>query len=131
MNVAVGCARLGLATNLITHYADDKDCRLIGSHLQWNDVSVLRGGTAATSRARQRSAPTGAPPTLSISLGSQPRFHTAIRPPLTLLQAAKEAYIGYDPNCGPAIYTDVDSAHRRAEMFGPQWHREDQRRGWL
>lgn len=51
LNVAVGYARLGLTANLVTHYADDQDGRLIDRYLQSNGVSIINGGTAATSTA--------------------------------------------------------------------------------
>ena len=141
MNVAVGCARLGLATDLITHYADDPDGRLLDEHLQCNQVSVLRGGTAATSNATATVGDDGSAtyvfnvtwdihgaslPALA-SVQAATHVHTGsiatVLPPgddscFVLLQAAKgHATISYDPNCRPAITPDVDAARRQAEMF--------------
>lgn len=141
MNVAVGCARLGLTTNLITHFADDQNGSLIENHLQSNGVSVLRGGTAATSTATATVGADGSatyafnitwdihgatlPALVSVQASSHvhsgsiatvlPRGEDAC---LVLLQTAKgHATISYDPNCRPAISPDVDAARRQAEMF--------------
>ncbi|XAZ30114.1 PfkB family carbohydrate kinase [Paenarthrobacter ureafaciens] len=141
MNVAVGCARLGLTTNLITHFADDQDGSLIDNHLRCNGVSVLRGGTAATSTATATVGTDGSAtyafnitwdihgatlPALA-SVQASAHVHTGsiatVLPPgedtcLVLLQAAKgHATVSYDPNCRPAISPDVDAARRQAEMF--------------
>lgn len=141
LNVAVGCARLGLATNLITHYGDDPDGRLIDNHLQYNSVSVLTGGTACTSNATATVGADGnatyafninwdihgaSLPALA-SVQASAHVHTGsiatVLPPgddacFVLLQAAKgHATISYDPNCRPAISPDVDAARRQAEMF--------------
>jgi fructokinase len=51
LNVAVGAARLGLKTNLVTHYAEDRYGLMIEEHLQTNGVHVINGGTTPTSTA--------------------------------------------------------------------------------
>ena len=51
LNVAVGVARLGLATTLVTHYAGDPYGDMIEEHLSANGVTAIRGGSAPTSTA--------------------------------------------------------------------------------
>ena len=51
LNVAVGVARLGLATTLVTHYADDPHGLLIADHLGGNNVEAIVGGSLPTSSA--------------------------------------------------------------------------------
>ena len=60
LNVAVGAARLGLRTSLVTHYADDRHGLVIDEHLQANGVQVINGGTAPTSTALAELGPDGA-----------------------------------------------------------------------
>jgi fructokinase len=50
-NVAVGLARLGVRTTLLTCFADDADGRLLSEHLAAAGVEVLRSPAAATSTA--------------------------------------------------------------------------------
>ena len=40
LNVAVGAARLGLRTNLVTHYADDRHGLMIEEHLHGRTAST-------------------------------------------------------------------------------------------
>lgn len=60
LNVAVGAARLGLHTSLVTHYADDRHGLMIEEHLRQNGVHVINGGTAPTSTALATLGPDGA-----------------------------------------------------------------------
>jgi fructokinase len=141
LNVAVGAARLGLRTGLVTHYADDRNGLLIDEHLQANGVQVINGGTAPTSTALAALGPDGgADYTFSISwdisgaalpalasVEGSGHVHTGsiasmLAPgyaaTLTLVQAARgHATISYDPNCRPAISPDVASARHQAELF--------------
>lgn len=141
MNVAVGSARLGLATSLVTHYADDPNGLLIDRHLHSNGVSVIRGGNASTSTATATLGPDGAATysfTISWDLNgaslaalaavqTSAHVHTgsiaSVLPPgdhatLSLLDTAKEnATVSYDPNCRPAISPDVEAVRSRAELF--------------
>ncbi|WP_258804298.1 carbohydrate kinase family protein [Pseudarthrobacter sp. NS4] len=141
MNVAVGSARLGLATSLVTHYADDPNGLLIDKHLHSNGVSVIRGGSAPTSTATATLGPDGAATyvfdiswdlngaSLAALAAVQTSAHVhsgsiaAVLPPgdhatLALLDAAKEnATTSYDPNCRPAISPDVAAARSQAELF--------------
>lgn len=141
MNVAVGSARLGLATSLVTHYAYDPNGVLIDRHLHSNGVSAIRGGSAPTSTATATLGPDGAAAyTFDITwdlngvslaalaaVQTSAHVHTgsiaSVLPPgdqttLTLLEAAKEtATTSYDPNCRPAISPDVAAARRQAELF--------------
>lgn len=141
LNVAVGAARLGLRTALVTHYADDRNGLLIDGHLQANGVQVINGGTAPTSTALAALGPDGgADYTFSItwdisgaalpalaSVEGSGHVHTGsiasmLAPgdaaTLSLVQAARgHATISYDPNCRPAISPDVASARHQAELF--------------
>ncbi|MGO4189676.1 PfkB family carbohydrate kinase [Pseudarthrobacter sp. TAF60_1] len=141
LNVAVGAARLGLATTLVTHYADDPYGDLIEGHLSANGVAALRGGSAPTSTATATLGADGAAtyafniswdingaalPALEAVQRSQ-HVHTgsvaaAVAPgdqaALALLAAAGEhASISYDPNCRPGISPDVAAARAQAERF--------------
>lgn len=141
LNVAVGVARLGFASNLVTHYADDQYGLMIEEHLQSNGVTVIRGGSAPTSTATATLGARGAAayafdiswdlagatlPALA-AVETSSHVHTgsigALLGPgdqavLGLLEAAGEgATISYDPNCRPAISPDVTAARTRAERF--------------
>ncbi len=141
LNVAVGAARLGLATTLVTHYAGDSYGDMIEGHLNANGVTAIRGGSAPTSTATATLGPDGAAtyafnvswdingaalPALEAVQGST-HVHTgsiaAVVAPgdqttLALLEAAREqATISYDPNCRPAISPDVAAARTHAECF--------------
>ncbi|MDV8149023.1 carbohydrate kinase [Arthrobacter sp. B10-11] len=141
LNVAVGTARLGLATNLVTHYADDRYGLMIEGHLHSNGVTAVRGGSAPTSTATATLIPDGAAsyvfdiswdfngaslPALAAAEGSA-HVHTgsiaAVLPPeaqatLALVQAAREhATVSFDPNCRPGISPDATAARTQAELF--------------
>ncbi|MFF1386100.1 carbohydrate kinase [Arthrobacter sp. NPDC058288] len=141
LNVSVGVARLGPATNLVTHYADDRYGLMIEEHLHSNGVAVIRGGSAPTSTATATLNPGGAAtyvfdiswdingaslPALAAVEGSV-HVHTgsiaAVLPPgdqatLALVKAAREnATVSYDPNCRPGISPDVAAARAQAEAF--------------
>jgi fructokinase len=141
LNVAVGAARLGLATTLVTHYAGDSYGDMIEKHLSVNGVTAIRGGSAPTSTATATLGPDGgatyaftiswdingaALPALEAVQGSR-HVHTgsiaAVVAPgdqatLALLAAAREhASISYDPNCRPGISPDVDEARAQVERF--------------
>ncbi|MEO5320629.1 carbohydrate kinase [Arthrobacter sp. CC3] len=141
LNVAVGAARLGLATNLVTHYAADRYGLMIEGHLLANGVTVVRGGSAPTSTATATLNPDGAAtyafdigwdingaslPALAAVEGSE-HVHTgsiaAVLAPgdqatLALVKAARRhATISYDPNCRPGISPDAAGARAQAELF--------------
>lgn len=141
LNVAVGTARLGLPTSLVTHYDDDAYGLMVDQHLQSNGVAAVRGGAAPTSTATAILGPDGAAtyafditwdingaslPALaaveasthvhtgSIATMLQPGNHAT----LALVEAAQAgATVSYDPNCRPGISPDVASARRQAEDF--------------
>jgi fructokinase len=141
LNVAVGAARLGLHTSLVTHYADDRHGLVIDEHLQANCVQVINGGTAPTSTALAALGPDGAAQyTFAVTweingaalparaaVESSAHVHTGSiatalppgdRATLALVQAAREhATVSYDPNCRPGISPDVATARRQAELF--------------
>jgi fructokinase len=141
LNVAVGAARLGLQTSLVTHYAEDRYGHMIEEHLNSNGVQVIHGGTAPTSTALATLGPDGAAEysfsitwdingaalaALAAAEGST-HVHTGsiatVLPPgrqatLALVEAArKQATISYDPNCRPAINPDTAAAREQAELF--------------
>ncbi|WP_018763303.1 carbohydrate kinase family protein [Arthrobacter sp. 135MFCol5.1] len=141
LNVAVGVSRLNSAVNLVTHYDDDRYGLMIEEHLQSNGVTVIRGGSAPTSRATATLAADGAAtyefdiswdlsgatlPALA-AVETSHHVHTgsiaALLAPgdqavLGLLGAAgKRATISFDPNCRPSISPDVGAARRQAERF--------------
>jgi fructokinase len=141
LNVAVGAARLGLQTSLVTRFAADRHGLLIGEHLRSNGVHVINGGTSPTSTALATLGPDGAADyTFSVTWdvsNTSLRALTAIRdsthihtgsiaaalPPgdqatLDIVRAAGgHATISYDPNCRPAISPDAAAARRQAERF--------------
>lgn len=141
LNVAVGTARLGLPTTLVTHYDDDAYGLMIDQHLQSNGVTPVLGGAAPTSTATATLGPGGAATyafdiTWDINGASLPALaaveasahvHTgsiaALLSPgnhatLVLVEAALEgATVSYDPNCRPGISPDVAAARRQAEDF--------------
>jgi fructokinase len=141
LNVAVGAARLGLQTSLVTHYAEDRYGLMIEDHLRSNDVQVINGGSGPTSTALATLGPGGAAEyafsiTWEINGASLPALaaveasthvHTGsvatVLPPgdqatRVLLEAARgHATISYDPNCRPAISPDAAAARRQAELF--------------
>lgn len=51
LNVAVGCARLDLRANLITHFAEDPHGLMIADYLATNGVGTIVGGSFRTSTA--------------------------------------------------------------------------------
>ena len=140
LNMAVGAARLGLATTLVTDYAGDPHGDLIEGHLNANGVTAIRGGSAPTSTATATPGPDGgatyafniswdingaALPALEavqrsrhVRTGS---IAAAITPgnqaTLALLAAGEHASISYDPNCRPAISPDVAAARAQTERF--------------
>ncbi|WP_426226654.1 carbohydrate kinase family protein [Pseudarthrobacter sp. DSP2-3-2b1] len=141
LNVAVGAARLGLETSLVTHFADDRFGRMIEEHLQANGVAVIAGGSAPTSTATATLGPDGAAtydfgiswdfngaslPALSAVEGST-HVHTGSiasmlapgdKATLALVNAAREfATVSYDPNCRPAISPDLAAARTKVELF--------------
>lgn len=141
LNVAVGCSRLGLRTKLVTHFADDRYGRIIADHLDSNGVESIVGGSEPTSTALASLDAAGAAqyrfsiswdlngasiPALAAAENSS-HVHTGsiatALPPgnksvMGLFEAARpHATISFDPNCRPAISTDVAAAREQAEGF--------------
>ncbi|HJW01548.1 MAG TPA: carbohydrate kinase [Arthrobacter sp.] len=141
LNVAVGCARLGLQTRLVTHFAGDAHGQLIADHLRGNGVEVTVGGSLPTSSAVAHLDETGAADyTFAISWdinGASIPAQAAVERSLHvhtgsiatvlapgsksvrgLVEAARpHATVSFDPNCRPAISRDADGARRQAEDF--------------
>lgn len=141
LNVAVGCARLGIQTQLVTHFGKDAYGQLITQHLNDNRVEITTGGTTPTSTATATIALDGSatyefsldwdianaslPAWASIETSSH--LHTGsiatmlmpgARTVQTLIRYAREkATISYDPNCRPTIVQDVSYARRQAALF--------------
>ncbi|MBD1591965.1 carbohydrate kinase [Arthrobacter sp. S1_S22] len=141
LNVAVGCARLGLHTKLVTHFAEDAYGQLIAKHLENNGVETIVGGSQPTSTAVATLDDTGAArytfaiswdingasiPALAAAESSR-HVHTGsiatVLPPgsksvMGLLDGARHhATISFDPNCRPAIGPDKAAARQQAEDF--------------
>jgi fructokinase len=141
LNVAVGVARLGLATNLVTHYAEDRYGLMIEGHLHANGVTTIQGGSAPTSTATATLSSEGAAtyafdsswditgaslPALA-AVEASSHVHTgsiaAVLAPgdqatLALVRAARDhATVSFDPNCRPGISPDVAAARAQAELF--------------
>lgn len=134
LNVAGGVARLGLATNLVTHYAEDRYGLMIEGHLHANGVTTIQGGSAPTSTATATLSSEGAAtyvfdiswditgaslPALA-AVEASSHVHTgsiaAVLAPgdqatLALVRAARDhATVSFDPNCRPGISPDVAAA---------------------
>lgn len=141
LNVAVGTARLGLHTNLVTQFADDVYGRIIHDHLNSSAVHVINDQNEQTSSAQAVIGSDGAA-SYSFSVGwsldaNAPQVLSGVQeaahvhagsiatmlPPgdqeaLALVQAARmHATVSYDPNCRPAICPDISAARRQAELF--------------
>lgn len=141
LNVAVGCARLGLRTRLVTHFAEDPYGQMIADHLDSNGVEAIVGGSLPTSTALASLDATGAAqyafsiswdingasiPALAVAESSL-HVHTGsiatVLPPGNtsvrgLIEAARRhATISFDPNCRPGISPDAVAAREQAELF--------------
>ncbi|KRA24482.1 hypothetical protein ASD65_08650 [Microbacterium sp. Root61] len=141
MNVAVGLARLGMPTTLLTTFGDDDDGRFIAGHLSSAGVSVAGGSMTPgtrTSTARARLARDGSasyefdlrwdiPPgrglpaeAVALHTGS---LATVIAPGagrvLELFEQAGSGVLrSFDPNARPAITPDRATALESVERFG-------------
>ncbi len=141
LNVAVGCARLDLRTNLVTHFADDPHGLMIAEHLANNGVGAIVGGSLPTSTALATLDAAGRRPILVLhQLGHQRGLHpgpgavessihvhtgsiaTVLSPGNTSVRRlsrppAPHATVSFDPNCRPAISPDAAGARHQAEDF--------------
>lgn len=140
LNVAVGLARLGHATQFIGRYGQDPYGDLIEGHLRSNAVlTPWPADTGRTSVAAARLRPDGSADydfaldwdlpglveALPRLLAGTTLVHTGsiatmLDPGAEQVLAAIEharpaATIGFDPNCRPTIITDVARARERAE----------------
>ncbi|WP_258058623.1 carbohydrate kinase [Arthrobacter sp. B1805] len=139
MNVAVGTARLGLPTTLVTAFGDDHHGQAIEQHLLSNGVDVVKAGGTRTSTAGARIGTDGAA-TYSFDISwdiatsvdtarsmAAAHFHTGsiatvLEPGchdvLDLLEQVRNtSTISFDPNCRPTITPDRDEARRTVERF--------------
>jgi fructokinase len=141
LNVAVGCARLGLQTKLVTHFAEDPYGKLIAQHLETNGVESIVGGSQPTSTAMATLDDTGAAQytfaiswdingasipalaaaesSLHVHTGSIATvLHPGSKSVMGLIEGARHhATISFDPNCRPAISPDKAAARKQAEDF--------------
>jgi fructokinase len=141
LNVAVGCARLGLHATLVTHFAEDPYGQMIAEHLDNNGVETIVGGSHPTSTALATLDETGAARyTFDISwdingasipalaaVESSTHVHTGsiatVLPPgsksaMGLIEGARpHATISFDANCRPAISPNQTTAREQAEEF--------------
>ncbi|MHA7279796.1 carbohydrate kinase family protein [Arthrobacter sp. MDT2-2] len=139
MNVAVGTARLGIPTALITAFGDDLHGQAIEHHLLANGVDVVNAGAARTSTASARIGTDGAA-TYSFDIGwdistsvdaafsmAPAHFHTGsiatVLAPgshdvLNLLERVRDtSIISFDPNCRPTVTPNRDEARQAVERF--------------
>lgn len=141
LNVAVGCARLDLRANLITHFAEDPHGLMIADYLATNGVGTIVGGSFRTSTALASLDSRGAAqyafsiswditgasiPALAAVEGSLHVHTGSIATMLSpgdkavrgLIESSRaHATVSYDPNCRPAISPDVVTARQQAEDF--------------
>ena len=139
MNVAVGTARLGMPTTLVTAFGNDRRGQVIEHHLTANGVHVINAGAARTSTAGARIGTDGSA-TYSFDIGwdistsvdaarstAPAHFHTGsiatVLAPgchdvLDLLEQVRDSStISFDPNCRPTITPDRDEARQTVERF--------------
>jgi fructokinase len=137
LNVAVGLARLGIPTTLVTELGDDELGRLVLDHVQASDVAMDPGAVVVgrrTSTATAHLDASGAasylfdldwelgpqelaPDAAALHVGS---LGTVLRPGrdhvLDLTRAATERglLVSFDPNARPALTPDASAAWRDA-----------------
>lgn len=139
MNVAVGTARLGMTTTLVTAFGDDRHGQAIEHHLASNGVHVVNTGATRTSTARARIGADGSARysfdidwDISASAGAEHftapvhvhtgSIATVLAPGsgtvLELLERLRPAgTISFDPNCRPSVTPDRSEACRAVERF--------------
>lgn len=137
-NVAIGLARLGVGTRLLTRIGDDPRGSAIADHLRGSGVELVAGSitAGATSTATARLDPDGVAgyefaldwslPS-GVGTGSARAVHTgsiaAVLPPggddvLRLVEEnAGRTVISYDPNARPALMGDRATALARIERI--------------
>lgn len=141
MNVAIGAARLGLNTALITAYGDDEHGALVQQHIEREGVTLINRGDgrrptnqAAATLAADGSAEYGfrmqnqVRDAADAIVGSDlAHLHvgsiTAVSDGewvdvLAAVESSRAtATISYDPNCRPDLGIPVAEGRRRAEKF--------------
>ena len=154
MNVAVGLARLGIATALVTQLGDDENGRMIVEHLRDSAVELKPGSIRddPTSTATATLDATGAAIydfdlRWSIGLpdvGGADLIHTgsigSILEPgsasvrSVFASAGPSVLLSFDPNIRPAIMGEHDEVTRRVEELAAQCHvvkMSDEDAAWL
>lgn len=138
-NVAVGLARLGVSTQLLTSWADDADGRLLAAHATTSGVRPMVTPAPVTSTARatvdaagQASydfdltwavrVPPALAPTPVLHVGSLGAFLLPGVADVERLVSAwlGKAFISFDPNCRPSLTPDADETRRRVQSFVEQ-----------
>jgi fructokinase len=133
LNVAVGLARLGVPTTLVTRIGDDDLGRLVAQHVQASHVqlspgSVVAGGVTSTATAHldeqhaatydfqldwDLAAPELPADTRGVHVGSlgatlEPGRETVVD--LVRRAVAADVFVSYDPNIRPFFLHDRDAA---------------------
>ncbi|MHA7275805.1 carbohydrate kinase family protein [Arthrobacter sp. Hz1] len=139
MNVAVGTARLGMPTTLVTSFGDDRQGQAISRHLVANGVKTVNAGAARTSTASACIGTNGAAsysfdiswdisgPVDVARYTTPTHFHTgslatALTPGrhdvLSLLERVRNtSTISFDPNCTPTVTPNHVEARDEVERF--------------
>lgn len=157
MNVAVGFARLGLPTTLLTSFGDDEDGRLLERHLahagvHLADGSVTPGGRTSSAHARLSGSgsasydfdlrwdiPAGSEMPADVVAVHTGSLATVIAPgasrTLELFAGARPGVLrSFDPNIRPAITPDRRATLESVERFARHTDilkLSDEDAGWL
>ena len=138
LNVAVGLARLGVSTTLMTQLGDDEHGELVRAHLAASGVDVvLLGSSARTASATARLSRDGHasysfdlrwdPPPQSLpdgydvlhvgSLGSTVPPGSDVVARLVREASEGEVAVSVDPNVRPAMAPDIEDLRRRVDQL--------------
>ena len=134
LNVAVGLARLDVATSLVTRIGDDEHGRLVAEHARASRVSLADGsvvpGRTSTATAHldaggaatydfdldwdlpQQPLPTDVTGIHVGSLGAALEPGRGSVRDLVRRAAASDVFVSYDPNIRPAFLTDAEATWR-------------------
>lgn len=136
-NVAVGLGRLGREVEFLTSIGADSRGDALRNHLRASGVTVLPGGTAATSTARATldvagaasyvfdiawELPSGAQPSASPLVVAAGSIACTMEPgasqALALVKGLRaDATVVYDPNARPALMSDPLVTRERVEQW--------------
>ncbi|MBT2551590.1 carbohydrate kinase [Arthrobacter sp. ISL-5] len=137
----MGASRLGMTTNLVTNYGEERSGQLIDDHLLANNVTVINAGNLTTGQMtltvdtggsavhRLDSSPGVSIATLPALAAIEDSTHvhtgsmaTSLEPGSTavyslLAGARSHATISFDPNCLPGLTPKVGDARAKVEKF--------------